>query len=129
MDGVTAGDVEDLVAATLRCATDSLDRPVGDDGDGETLGWFVEDDGPPLEAVAQDQLLSERLGALLETLKPREARVLRLRYGLDGRREHTLEEIGKKLGVTRERIRQIEAQALRRLRHPLRSRGLREFLG
>jgi RNA polymerase primary sigma factor len=106
-----------------------LDRPVGDDGDGETLGWFVEDHGPPPEAVAQGQLLGERLVALLETLKPREARVLRLRYGLDGPREHTLEEIGKKLGVTRERIRQIEAHALRRLYHPMRSRGLREFLG
>jgi RNA polymerase primary sigma factor len=128
MDDVTTEDVEDLMTVALRCATDSLDRPMSDGEDAETLGWFIEDDGPAPEDVAREQLLSERLEDLLDTLTPREAKVLRLRFGLEGHEPQTLKEIGQKFGVTRERIRQIEAHALRRLRHPMRSRELREFV-
>jgi RNA polymerase primary sigma factor len=116
------------MTVALRCATDSLDRPMSDGEDAETLGWFIEDDGPAPEDVAREQLLSERLEDLLDTLTPREAKVLRLRFGLEGHEPQTLKEIGQKFGVTRERIRQIEAHALRRLRHPMRSRELREFV-
>lgn len=74
-------------------------------------------------------MLAEKIEEVLSTLTPREARILRLRFGLGGGRSHTLEEVGQKFGLTRERIRQIEGRALRRLRHPRRSRQLREYLG
>jgi len=106
----------------------SLERPVGDDGDTE-FGDFVEDDEslPPTD-VAYQQLLRETLEGVLAALTPREARILRLRFGLRDGRTHTLEEVGQKFSLTRERIRQIEHQALDRLRHPRRCERLRDYL-
>jgi RNA polymerase primary sigma factor len=106
----------------------SLESPVGDEDDSE-LGFFVEDEITPTPSqVAYENMLRERLDEVLATLSPREARILRLRFGLDDNRPYTLEEVGAKFGLTRERIRQIEGKALRRLRHPCRSRQLREYL-
>jgi RNA polymerase primary sigma factor len=106
----------------------SLERPVGDDGDTE-FGDFIEDDeAPPPPDVASQQLLRETLEDVMTALSPREARILRLRFGLRDGRAHTLEEVGEKFGLTRERIRQIEHQALDRLRHPRRSRQLQDYL-
>ncbi len=107
----------------------SLEHPVGDDEDSE-LGNFIENDSTPTPAQsAYDRLLQEKIEQLLSTLTPREARILRLRFGLHNGHSYTLEEVGKKFGLTRERIRQIEGRALRRLRHPSRSRQLRDYLG
>ncbi len=106
----------------------SLERPVGEEEDSE-LGNFIEDEDaltPP--DAAYHRLLQEKLEDVLSTLTPREARILRLRFGLQNGRSYTLEEVGKKFGLTRERIRQIEGQALRKLRHPRRSRQLRDYL-
>jgi RNA polymerase primary sigma factor len=106
----------------------SLESPVGDEEDSE-LGMFVEDEisPSPTQAVYQN-MLRERVDEVLSTLSPREARILRLRFGLDDNHPYTLEEVGAKFGLTRERIRQIEGKALRRLRHPFRARQLREYL-
>jgi RNA polymerase primary sigma factor len=106
----------------------SLEDPYGDEEDSE-FGAFVEDETAeqPYDAV-QQMMLQEQVEQALATLTPREARVLRLRYGLGYQRQLTLEEVGDKFGLTRERIRQIELQALRRLRHPSRARILREYL-
>jgi RNA polymerase primary sigma factor len=107
----------------------SLERPVGEEEDSE-LGNFIEDvDAPTPPDVAYHHMLQEKLEDVLATLTPREARILRLRFGLQNGRSYTLEEVGKKFGLTRERIRQIEGQALRKLRHPRRSRQLRDYLG
>ena len=107
----------------------SLERPVGEEEDSE-LGNFIEDeDAPTPPDAAYHRLLQEKLEDVLSTLTPREARILRLRFGLQNGRSYTLEEVGKKFGLTRERIRQIEGQALRKLRHPRRSRQLRDYLG
>jgi RNA polymerase primary sigma factor len=107
----------------------SLERPVGEDEDSE-LGSFVEDETSPTPTQsAYRNLLGEKIEELLATLSPREARILRLRFGLLNGRSYTLEEVGQKFGLTRERIRQIEGKALRRLRHPRRSRQLRDYLG
>jgi RNA polymerase primary sigma factor len=106
----------------------SLERPVGEEEDSE-LGNFIEDeDAPTPPDAAYHHLLKEKLDEVLSTLTPREARILRLRFGLQNGRSYTLEEVGKKFGLTRERIRQIEGQALRKLRHPRRSRQLRDYL-
>jgi RNA polymerase primary sigma factor len=106
----------------------SLESPVGDDEDSE-FGQFIENDTAPSPAqTTYDKLLHEKIESLLNTLTPREARILRLRFGLLNGRSHTLEEVGEKFGLTRERIRQIEGRALRRLRHPRRSRHLRDYL-
>jgi RNA polymerase primary sigma factor len=106
----------------------SLERPVGEDDDSE-LGHFIENDSLPTPAqVAIDNMLHDKIEELLNTLTPREARILRLRFGLQNGRSHTLEEVGQKFGLTRERIRQIEGRALRRLRHPRRSRHLRDYM-
>jgi RNA polymerase primary sigma factor len=106
----------------------SLESPCGGDEDGE-LGMFVEDDKSPSPAqLAYENLLRERVDEVLSTLTPREARVIRLRFGLDQDRPCTLEEVGQKFGLTRERIRQIEGKALRRLRQPSRARLLRDAL-
>jgi RNA polymerase primary sigma factor len=106
----------------------SLEHPVGDDEDSE-LGNFIENDSAPTPSQsAFDRLLQEKIEQLLSTLTPREARILRLRFGLHNGHSYTLEEVGKKFGLTRERIRQIEGRALRRLRHPSRSRQLRDYL-
>ncbi len=106
----------------------SLESPVGDEEDSE-LGMFVEDDITPTPIqTAYRNMLHEKVDEVLNTLSPREARILRLRFGLDNGRTYTLEEVGQKFGLTRERIRQIEGKALRRLRHPRRSRQLKEYL-
>ncbi|MBU2591849.1 MAG: RNA polymerase sigma factor RpoD [Patescibacteria group bacterium] len=108
--------------------TTSLATPVGDDED-SFLGDFIEDvtQPSPYEATSKE-LLRESIEEALETLDPREAEVLTLRFGLSGGDPKTLEEVGKIFGVTRERIRQIEAKAIRKLRHPARRRGLEDFL-
>jgi len=106
----------------------SLEHPVGEDDDSE-LGNFIENDAMPTPAQsAYDRMLQEKIEELLTTLTPREARILRLRFGLQNGRSYTLEEVGQKFGLTRERIRQIEGRALRRLRHPRRSRHLKDYL-
>ncbi len=107
----------------------SLERPVGEDEDNE-LGDFIEDEKvlAPSEAAYQ-HLLAETMEEVLNTLSPREARILRLRFGLQDGHSYTLEEVGQKFDLTRERIRQIEGEALRKLRHPRRSRQLRNYLG
>ena len=106
----------------------SLERPVGEEEDSE-LGNFIEDESSPTPPQsAYQNILHEKVEEVLATLTPREARILRLRFGLHNGRSYTLEEVGQKFGLTRERIRQIEGKALRRLRHPRRSRQLREYL-
>ncbi len=108
--------------------TISLEKPVGEEEDSE-LGSLIEDEETPVPPeAANHSLLREQLEEVLATLTPREARVLRLRFGLQDGHNYTLEEIGRKFGVTRERIRQIEKKALRRLRHPRRSRQLKDYL-
>jgi RNA polymerase primary sigma factor len=106
----------------------SLESPVGDDEESE-LGMFIEDEltPTPMQSVFQS-MLKEKIDEVLSTLTPREARILRLRFGLDTGTPFTLEEVGEKFGLTRERIRQIEGKALRRLRHPRRARQLKEYL-
>ncbi len=106
----------------------SLETPIGEEDDSH-LGDFIEDHDAPAPAdMAAYELLKEELEDVLETLTEREEHVLRLRFGLDDGRTRTLEEVGKVFGVTRERIRQIEAKALRKLRHPSRSKRLKDFL-
>ena len=106
----------------------SLESPVGDDEESE-LGMFIEDEfsPTPLQSAYQS-MLKEKLEEVLTSLSPREANVLRLRFGLDDGNSYTLEEVGQKFGLTRERIRQIEGRALRRLRHPKQSQNLKEYL-
>ncbi len=106
----------------------SLEMPVGAE-ETSSLGDFIEDDsvrGPADETLRQ--LLREQMADILDSLSPRERQVLSLRFGLDGGKSYTLEEVGQKFGLTRERVRQIEAKALRKLRHPLRSRKLKDYL-
>ena len=106
----------------------SLETPIGEEEDSH-LGDFVEDSDSPAPAdAASYTLLREQLQSVLHTLTQREEAVLRLRYGLDDGRPRTLEEVGQEFNITRERIRQIEAKALRKLRHPSRSRQLRDYL-
>jgi RNA polymerase primary sigma factor len=107
----------------------SIDGPVGDE-DSSSLGDFIEDeDAPsPMDSAAR-QMLREQVQSALTTLSDREREVLELRFGLKDGKDHTLEEVSNFFDVTRERIRQIEAKALRKLRHPSRSRQLRDYLG
>ena len=105
----------------------SLEQPAGEDGETE-LGAFIEDDSLPQPGeAAQESLLRKKVEEVLATLSPREACILRMRFGLPNGKAHTLEQVGRKFGLTRERIRQIEGKALRRLRHPRRARMLREY--
>jgi len=107
----------------------SLESPINDDEEDSELGQFVEDQTTPTPIQsAYNKLLREKIEEVLDTLPPREARILRLRFGLENGHNYTLEEVGEKFGLTRERIRQIESKALRRLRHPRRSRQLRDYL-
>ena len=106
----------------------SLETPIGEEEDSHLGDFIPDEDAPAPSEAASFVLLKEQLGAVLETLSEREAKVLRLRFGLDDGRARTLEEVGKEFDVTRERIRQIEAKALRKLRHPSRSKKLKEFL-
>ncbi|HID30617.1 MAG TPA: sigma-70 family RNA polymerase sigma factor, partial [Desulfobacterales bacterium] len=107
----------------------SLETPIGSE-ENSYLGDFIEDDSLPGPVdVASQQLLKEQMQDILDSLSERERKVLEMRYGLKDGQGRTLEEVGQEFGVTRERIRQIEAKALRKLRHPQRSRKLRDYLG
>lgn len=120
----------DKVREIMRVAQEpvSLETPIGEEEDSH-LGDFIPDDGAPAPAdAASHTMLREQLSDVLSTLTPREEKVLRLRFGLKDGRSRTLEEVGKEFNVTRERIRQIEAKALRKLRHPSRSRKLKDYL-
>ncbi len=121
---------EEKVREILKIAQEpvSLETPIGEEEDSH-LGDFIPDDDAPAPAeAAAFSMLKEQLIEVLDTLTPREQKVLRLRFGLDDGRARTLEEVGKKFDVTRERIRQIEAKALRKLRHPSRSKKLKDYL-
>ncbi|MGM9563936.1 MAG: RNA polymerase sigma factor RpoD [Faecousia sp.] len=120
--------IEKIIEANRTAAdTLSLDTPVGDEED-TTIGSFVEDDNTPGPADAtSNALLAEALSEILNTLTDREADVLRLRFGMYDGKTHTLEEVGQIFGVTRERIRQIENKAIRKLRHPSRAKKIRDF--
>ncbi len=119
--------VENMIQVARRPL--SLETPTDDEED-SVLGDFIEDDeAPPPDDTATYNLLREHLNEVLSTLPPREVRILQLRYGLLDGQAYTLEEVGRKMGVTRERVRQIEAQALSRLRHPNIRRKLRDYLG
>ncbi|MFI4877941.1 MAG: RNA polymerase sigma factor RpoD, partial [Steroidobacterales bacterium] len=121
---------EDKVRKVLKIAKEpiSMETPIGDDEDSH-LGDFIEDTSvaSPIDQATMESL-RETTHAVLAQLTPREAKVLRMRFGIDMNTDHTLEEVGKQFDVTRERIRQIEAKALRKLRHPSRSEQLRSFL-
>ena len=106
----------------------SLETPIGEEEDSHLGDFIPDDDAPAPSDAASFVLLKEQLNDVLSTLTPREAQVLKLRFGLDDGRQRTLEEVGKEFEVTRERIRQIEAKALRKLRHPSRSKKLKDFL-
>ena len=120
---------EDKVRRVLKIAKEpiSMETPIGDDDDSH-LGDFIEDQSTvaPSDA-AVNASLRDVCKDILDTLTPREAKVLRMRFGIEMNTDHTLEEVGKQFDVTRERIRQIEAKALRKLRHPSRARRLRGF--
>lgn len=121
---------EDRVREILKIAQEpvSLETPIGEEDDSH-LGDFIEDQEATAPAdAAAFELLKEQLKDVLDTLTPREEKVLRLRFGLDDGHSRTLEEVGQVFGVTRERIRQIEAKALRKLRHPMRSKRLKDYL-
>ena len=124
------GISEEKVREIIKVAQEpvSLETPIGEEEDSH-LGDFIPDDDAPAPAeVAAFTLLKEQLMEVLDTLTPREEKVLRLRFGLDDGKARTLEEVGREFNVTRERIRQIEAKALRKLRHPSRSKKLKDFL-
>ena len=107
----------------------SLESPLNDEDEDSELGQFIEDELTPTPMQSTyDKLLVEKIQNVLDSLPPREARILRMRFGLENGKVYTLEEVGQKFGLTRERIRQIETKALRRLRHPRRARQLQEYL-
>ena len=118
------------VCEIMKIAQDpvSLETPIGEEEDSHLGDFIPDDDAPAPSEAASFSLLKEQLVDVLKTLTPREEKVLRLRFGLDDGRQRTLEEVGKEFNVTRERIRQIEAKALRKLRHPSRSKKLKDYL-
>ncbi len=120
----------DKVREIMRVAQEpvSLETPIGEEEDSHLGDFIPDDDAPAPQDAASHTLLKEQLAEVLSTLTPREERVLRLRFGLEDGRSRTLEEVGEVFKVTRERIRQIEAKALRKLRHPSRSKKLKDFL-
>lgn len=123
---ISADKVREIMKISQK--TTSLETPIGDDDD-SYLGDFIPDESQlsPYDATSK-RLLKENINEVLHALSDREARVLKMRFGLEGQRPMTLEEVGKKFGVTRERIRQIEAKALRKLKHPSRRKKLQDFL-
>ncbi len=124
--GITEGKVREIIKIAQEPV--SLETPIGEEEDSH-LGDFIQDEDAPAPAdAASNALMKELLWDVLDSLTPREAKVLRLRFGLDDGNPRTLEEVGKEFMVTRERIRQIEAKALRKLRHPSRSKKLKDFL-
>ena len=124
--GVSEAKVREIIKIAQEPV--SLETPIGEEEDSH-LGDFIEDEAAPAPAeAASHALMKEQLWDVLDTLTPREEKVLRLRFGLDDGHQRTLEEVGKEFCVTRERIRQIEAKALRKLRHPSRSKKLKDFL-
>ena len=119
----------DKVREIIRIAQDpvSLETPIGEEEDSH-LGDFLEDDKtPPPSQIVAESMMKQTLSDVLHMLTPREEQVIRMRYGLDDGQQRTLEEVGKAFNVTRERIRQIEAKALRKIRHPGRSKKLRDY--
>ena len=120
----------DKVREIMRVAQEpvSLETPIGEEEDSHLGDFIPNDDAPDPQDAASHTLLKEQLADVLDTLTPREEKVLSLRFGLEDGRSRTLEEVGKEFNVTRERIRQIEAKALRKLRHPSRSKKLKDFL-
>ena len=120
----------DKVRDILKIAQEpvSLETPIGEEEDSHLADFIPDEDASEPAEAASFTLLREQLTEVLSTLTPREEKVLRLRFGLEDGRTRTLEEVGKEFNVTRERIRQIEAKALRKLRHPSRSKKLRDFL-
>lgn len=121
----------DKVAEIQKIAQDpvSLETPIGEEDDSHLGDFIQDDDSPAPHDAASYTLLREQLEEVMSTLTPREAKVLKLRFGLEDGKSRTLEEVGKEFNVTRERIRQIEAKALRKLRHPSRSKKLRDYMG
>ena len=124
------GITEDKVREIIKIAQDpvSLETPIGEEEDSHLGDFIPDDDAPAPDNMATQAMLKRQLNEVLSTLTPREEKVLRLRFGLDDGRTRTLEDVGKEFNVTRERIRQIEAKALRKLRHPSRSRRLKDYL-
>ena len=120
----------DKVREIMRVAQEpvSLETPIGEEEDSHLGDFIPDDEAPAPQDAASHTLLKEQLADVLDTLTPREEKVLSLRFGLEDGRSRTLEEVGKEFNVTRERIRQIEAKALRKLRHPSRSKKLKDFL-
>ena len=124
------GVSEEKVREIIKIAQDpvSLETPIGEEEDSHLGDFIADDDAPAPDSMATQAMLKKQLNDVLATLTPREDKVLRLRFGLDDGRTRTLEDVGKEFNVTRERIRQIEAKALRKLRHPSRSKRLKDYL-
>ena len=123
--GISESKVREIIKIAQESV--SLETPIGEEEDSH-LGDFIEDENAPAPAeVASNAMMREQLQEVLHTLTPREEKVIRLRFGLEDGQAHTLEEVGKEFNVTRERIRQIEAKALRKIRHPGRSKKLRDY--
>ena len=124
------GITEDKVREIIKIAQEpvSLETPIGEEEDSHLGDFIADDEAPAPESIASTSMLQSHLEEVLRTLTPREEKVLRLRFGLDDGKTRTLEDVGKEFNVTRERIRQIEAKALRKLRHPSRSKRLKDFL-